>query len=178
MRLFIAIDFHELRDYFASLQAKLPKEVKVKPVSSFHLTLKFLGKVPETEVSAIISKLNNVKFKPFFLNLGNMGFFPSDNFIRVVWVGVKQNSEIANLQQKIEAELEGMFKKERDFHPHITLARVKAVGDKAAFVEGIKKIEVDGSKCIEVSKFKLVKSTLTPLGPVYEDIECFKANNK
>ncbi len=174
MRLFIAIDFKELENYFVFLQNLFPKDAaKIKPVSSFHLTLKFLGKVPETEVESIKSKLKNVKFVPFSANLDDIGFFPNENYIRVVWVGVQPIKEISRLQQEIESELKDLFKKDEKFHPHITLSRVKSIEDKQGFIETMKKIEVDNKKKIEVKKFKLIKSSLTPLGPIYEDLEAF-----
>ena len=68
-----------------------------------------------------------------------------------------------------------MFKKEKDFKAHITLARVKHPKDKKYFLEQIRKIKVENKK-IEISGFRLVKSTLTGKSPVYEDLEVFVSN--
>ena len=174
MRLFIAIDFNELRDYFVELQGALPKNARPSLTKSFHLTLKFLGEVQPDDADKIIGMLKNVKFVPFFVFLDSIGLFPSENYIRVVWVGIKPEEKIFELQKNIDEVLKSLFKKEKDFKAHITLARVKFPEDKKSFVEQIKKINVENKK-IEIKDFRLVKSTLTPKGPVYEDIVIFSS---
>ena len=63
MRLFIAIDCNELKDYFKELQNKIDNSfAKLKPVSAFHLTLKFLGEVPDN-VEAIKEKLETIQLE-------------------------------------------------------------------------------------------------------------------
>jgi len=49
------------------------------------------------------------------------------------------------------------------------LARVKFVEDKASFVEKVKSVKVPDVK-FKVDTVKLIKSTLTKQGPVYETI--------
>lgn len=174
MRLFIAIDFNELKDYFIGLQNKIDKSLaKLKEVSTFHLTLKFLGEVPNDKVNLIEEKLREIKFNPFFLTLNKIGVFPNENYIRVIWVDVKPTENVIELQKKIEDFLkEFNFKKDFEFHPHLTLARIKFVKDKEKFVKNLRDIKVD-KKTVEVKDFRLVKSTLTPEGPVYENIAVF-----
>ena len=174
MRLFIAIDFNELKDYFIELQSNIDGSLaKLKKVSTFHLTLKFLGKVADDKAKEVKDKLKEIKFTPFSLSLDKIGVFPSENYMRVIWIGVKPTEKVIELQKKIETSLkEFNFKKDFKFHPHITLARVKAVNDKEKFVKNLKDIKVEGEE-IEVKDFRLVKSTLTPKGPVYEDIDVF-----
>jgi len=173
MRTFIAIDFHSLEGYFTGLQNQIPTELaKIKFTNKFHLTVKFLGEVPDSDIEKIKELLIEIKLKPFTVNLSEIGVFPNENYIKVVWVGFEDNIDIINLQQKIESKLQPMFKKEKRFHPHITLARVKFVKDKEKFVESLKEIKVE-PKNFEVNSFKLVKSTLTSSGPIYEDLATF-----
>ena len=54
-----------------------------------HLTLKFLGEVQPNTEGNIKEILRTVKFKPFSVNLDSIGVFPNENYIRVVWVGLK-----------------------------------------------------------------------------------------
>ena len=173
MRLFIAIEFEGISGYFKQLQEKIPK-VKATFPKQFHLTLKFLGEVEEGNVAKIKDNLKKVDFSGFSMKLGGIGVFPNEKFIRVVWVGLENGKNIEELQQKIEDSLAGMFKKDSRFHPHITLARVKFIEDykKEEFVNAVKSIEVEPKEA-EVKSFKLVKSTLTKGGPVYEDLEVF-----
>lgn len=174
MRLFIALDFNELRNDLVKLQNSIDETLaKLKKVEAFHLTLKFLGKVPQEIAQGVEEKLKKVKFTPFSLTLDKIGVFPTENYIRVIWVSAKPQNEVKELQENIENALkEFNFKKDFKFHPHITLARVKFVNDREKFIKNLKNIKVE-QKTIEVKDFRLVKSTLTPEGPVYEDIGIF-----
>ncbi len=175
MRLFIAVNFNELKEYFAELQKLLPNNARLSLVKSFHLTLKFLGEVQPDKVDEIAKILKTVKFEPFSVNIDSVGIFPTENYIRVVWIGLKPEEKVIELQKQIDETLKNLFKKEKDFKAHITLARVKFPEDKKSFVEEVKKINV-GSEKIEIKDFRLVKSTLTSKGPIYEDLEVFSLN--
>lgn len=172
MRLFIAIDFNELKDYFAELQKLLPKDVKLSFTKTFHITLKFLGEVQPDKVENIISNLKKIKFQSFSVHLDSIGAFPAENYIRVVWIGIKPEDKIMELQKNIDDSLNGLFKKEKNFKAHITLSRVKYIEDKKSFVEQMKRIKVENKK-IEVNDFRLIKSILSPKGVIYENLAMF-----
>ena len=174
MRLFIAIGFDEIKENISGIQSKIDNSsAKLSLPSDFHLTLKFLGKVEENKIGLIKQKLSSIKFAPFQLTISDMGVFPNENFIRVIWLGVKPEEHVKELQNKIEDSLkEFNFKKDFEFHPHITLARIKFVKDKLSLIKNLQGIKI-GQKTINVNDFRLVKSTLTPEGPVYEDLETF-----
>jgi 2'-5' RNA ligase len=173
MRLFIAVELEEFSDYFRELQQKIPK-VKATYPKHFHLTLKFLGEVPDNKLAEIKQKLKQVKFEPFSLKLGKPGVFPNEKFIRVVWAGLEDGEKINSLQQEIETAFGGMFKKDSRFHPHITLARIKFIEEdkKEEFIKAIQSIEIE-PKQATIKNFKLIKSTITGEGPVYEDLEVY-----
>lgn len=175
MRLFIAVDFNELKDYFFELQKLFPSNARLSLTKSFHLTLKFLGEVQPNNVEDIIKNLQNIRFQKFDVFLDSVGIFPTENYIRVVWIGLQPEDKILELQKNIDESLKPMFKKEKDFKAHITLARVKYPEDKKSFIEQLKKIKVENKK-IEVNDFRLVKSTLMPKGPIYEDLKKFNSD--
>lgn len=172
MRLFIAIDFNNLKDYFLDLQRLLPKNAKLSLTKSFHITLKFLGEVQPNKVEEVIKNLKTIKSGSFTVFLNSIGIFPTENYIRVVWISLKPEDRVVALQKNIDDSLIKLFKKEKDFKPHITLARVKYPEDKEDFIEQLRNIKIENKK-IEIKYFKLIKSTLTPKGPVYEDLEVF-----
>ena len=172
MRLFIAIDFNELKDYFLGLQGLLPKNAKLSLTRTFHITLKFLGEVQPDNVDGVIKILKKIKLEGFSVLLGSIGIFPTENYIRVVWVGLKPEDKIMELQNKIDESLKLLFRKEKDFKAHITLARVKYPEDKKEFLVELKKIKVENKK-IEIKDFRLVKSTLSPKGAIYENLAVF-----
>ena len=175
MRLFIAINFNKLKNDFEEIQNKIDKKLaKLKKTSTFHITLKFLGEVSEDKISLIKERLNKIEFKPFSLILDKIGVFPTENYIRIIWIGVKPQEQVKQLQENIESALKEFdFKKDFKFHPHITLARIKSVNNKEEFIKNIKDIKIE-EKTVEIKNFKLVKSTLTQEGPVYEDIAIFQ----
>jgi len=173
MRAFIAIGSGELKDYFLDIQKQLPKETaKLSLTGAFHLTLKFLGEVPEDKISKIKEKLSAVSFQPFKITTSEIGFFPNEDWITVIWVGAEPKEEITALQKRIDNALFPLFEKETRFHPHITLARVKFISDTKEFIGKIKSIETE-EKEINVRNFKLMKSTLTRDGAVYGELMVF-----
>lgn len=175
MRLFIAFDVPEdIRTGFMDLQKKL-KYAKFNPVREFHLTLKFLGEVDEKNIKEIESRLENVKFGAFNVNLGDVGFFPSEGFIRVVWVGLEPHDKIMYLHQMVDDCLKGMFSSDAKFHPHLTLARIKFIDNKKEFKDNIRNLKVEKAR-FSVTGIKLIKSTLTPEGPIYEVLKEIKAS--
>jgi len=172
MRLFIALDLKELEPYFKELQSKLPKAAKLKLVNSFHLTLKFLGDTDKAD--NIILALQKVKVPKIKLTLTNIGVFPSEAYTKVIWVGLKENKALLKLQNDIEAALEPFhFRKDFEFLPHLTLARVKFINNKQNFSERLKNIKVE-PKEIKITNFKLIKSELTEKGPIYTNLAEFK----
>jgi 2'-5' RNA ligase len=174
MRLFIAIDFKKQEDYFKELQKQIPEDTaKVKKVKEFHLTLKFLGEVNEKDLAQIKQALAKIKFNSFKTNLSDLGFFPSEAYIKVVWVGFKPNEPLIKLQQQVEKALDKFnIRKDFKFLPHLTLARVKFVKEKEKFIEAIKKIKTKKQE-VEITNFKLIKSELTRQGPIYTDLSTF-----
>jgi 2'-5' RNA ligase len=176
MRLFTAIELpKELEEQVSKLKEKLKTDSAGMTITKDnHLTLKFLGDVEDSKADEIKEALRKVRFSSYKTKLNNIGVFPNENYVRVVWVGLKPEEETIALKKKIDDALKDFnFKDDYDFHPHLTLARVKFVKDKEKFKELLKSLKVEGSE-FEVKEFKLIKSTLMPEGPVYEDIGEFK----
>ncbi|MBN2454144.1 RNA 2',3'-cyclic phosphodiesterase [Candidatus Woesearchaeota archaeon] len=172
MRVFIAIDMPDsVKEYLRKVQKLLP-EAKMLPVRDFHLTLKFIGELTPERVEKLKNLLGNVKFEKFTASTDEVGVFPSENYVRVVWIGLKPEEPIIELQQQIEKALEGEFKQDNSFKAHLTLARVKFIGDKERFIRELKDIKTEKIS-FEVDRFRLKKSTLTPEGPVYADLALF-----
>lgn len=173
MRLFIAFDVsEEASKHILELQKQLTG-AKLTLTRSFHLTLKFLGEVTPDQAEDVKKKLANVKFKPFTAKLDGTGTFPSDKMIRVVWAEITPHDIIRELQKQIDEALQGMFPKEKQFTPHLTIARVKTVENKEQFAEQVKNLKVKPIT-FEVKEFKLIESQLTPEGPVYKTVAVYK----
>ena len=170
MRLFIAIELpEELNNKISELKKKLDTEyAKTTLTRENHLTVKFLGEVEDSKIDEIKESLKKVEFNSYKARLNEIGVFPNEDYIRVVWVGVKPAEETIQLKEKIDDVLKD-FKDDFEFHPHITLARVKFIKDKPKFKELVKSLKIEDSE-FDVKEFKLIKSELTPEGPVYSDL--------
>lgn len=172
MRLFVALDTDD-PGYFSSLQKQLPTSAVYRLPAHFHLTLFFIGDVVDTKVKEIVESLGKVAFKGFSLKTNAIGFFPSEDYVRVVWVGFEENKEVMELQERIGSVMKKFgFSEKEQYVPHITLARVKHVEDKKDLLEKLKMVKTE-PKAFSFSNFKLYKSVLTKQGPEYGVVEAF-----
>jgi 2'-5' RNA ligase len=102
----------------------------VRP-QQMHLTLKFLGDVPDTETPDICRVVNEVAagFEPFEITCRGVGAFPNPRDPRTLWIGIEDGAdELKRLQAEIDEALKtklGYGKEQRGFHPHLTIGRVK-----------------------------------------------------
>jgi len=179
MRCFICIDLpKEVQNELSKVQNALPEDSKlilIKP-KDIHLTIKFLGEIDEDKaekVKELLKKLNFLKFKA---KIGGTGVFPTPSFIRVIWAGLEPKEEFSKIQDIVDKLLSlENFSADKEWTNHATLARVKFIQDKRIFTEKLKQLKF---KPIEftVDNLKLKKSTLTPEGPVYEELLSLKFN--
>ncbi len=172
----MAVDIPDsVREHLSFVQRSIngfDSNVRFVHPKNFHLTLNFLGNMDSDDV---ISLLRKVSFESFSLRLSGIGFFPSRDSPRVLWVGFVDNDSLFDLQRKIDL----FFKPDKSFKPHITIARIKKhfSDDKLfSFLKLVDNISVKPLS-FKVRSFKLYKSTLTPLGPIYEVLESFSAND-
>jgi 2'-5' RNA ligase len=177
-RAFVAIEIDEAtRQKLVSVQERLRAtgaQLKLVEPPNIHITMKFLGEVPDDRIAPISEALERAAAgtKQFDVRVRGIGVFPNLNYIRVVWAGVSDGrDEVTALQQKIERELRPLgFRPEMDFVPHLTIARVKTAKAKerlAAFVGEMSDTEFGISRAQAV---ELKQSTLTQKGPVYSTL--------
>jgi RNA 2',3'-cyclic 3'-phosphodiesterase len=170
MRLFIAIPLDDLlKEYFRTLQAELKaRGARASFVKDFHLTLKFLGEVPESKLLHIMEALDAIRCPDAELIIDKIGYFPDPRKPRVVWVGAEPRDILHDLHVAIDDALLPLgFTKDARFHPHVTLCRVQ--GPLAGLCSET------APKRLDMSCFELIESTLTSLGPVYRTIKTFKS---
>lgn len=173
MRLFIAFDIPpEVCEKLTQIQDGLKKfNGGFNFSKSFHETLKFFGEVSPEKMIEIREKLRNVNFQDLRLEMNSIGGFPDMKNPKVIWAGFKDKDPVVELQRKIEEVLVGMFNPEKDFVPHVTLARVKYLNEKIEF----RKMEIpDLSGVFIIKKIVLYESELTSAGTVYKAIEEYK----
>ena len=182
MRAFIAVDLSErIRARVEAIEHRFGElsGVKLKFVNpkQAHQTLRFLGNVSEERVEPIKRELESINMEPFNIVLRGAGFFPaSRKRIRVLWVGISEGvEELKALQEQVETRMValGFPAEKQPFSPHVTICRVKRIESDAGLNQLMSKIaELSDVKVgeMEVNAVKLKKSTLTPRGPIYEDV--------
>lgn len=176
MRAFIAIELgKECIEEILRIQKLLRKRVffngKYTESENLHLTLKFLGEISEEQAIEVKKRLSLIKFNEFSAELGEVGVFSPD-FVKIIWVKL-DGKKIWKLQKEADEKLKNLFPAEARFMSHVTIARVKNVGDKKGFLEYLKSVKPRKIK-FKVNNFILKKSELLPEGPVYNDIEEYR----
>ena len=180
VRCFIAIELPDgvkrgLRELQAQLKTGSQAPAKWVDPNNIHLTLKFLGNVAADRTGEITAAMTQAVqgTSPFSLEVKELGVFPNPRRVQIVWVGVSGETEkLARTQQRIESNLErlGFPPEGRRFTPHLTLARLRdrATPDQRAKLgQLIAETEFDAAPSFTVDSVNLMKSQLTPEGPIY-----------
>jgi 2'-5' RNA ligase len=183
IRAFIAIELSEdVKRTLTRLQDKLKSgcaaPVRWTDPADTHLTLQFLGDIDAGLISkitaAMSASVNGIN--PFHLGVSGLGVFPDQRRVRVVWVGLNGALEIlSRLQKGIESSLAplGFTPEARPFTPHLTLGRVRdnARPEERQNLGELAAGTTAGSESgLEVKFVHLIKSRLTPQGPIYTRI--------
>ena len=100
---------------------------------NLHLTLRFLGLLPPSRVSAMAEAVDAaaVGVSPIQVVLAGAGAFPGDRRPRAIWLGIERGAdELGAISRALDAALvlSGMASDDRPFHPHLTVARTDAAG--------------------------------------------------
>jgi RNA 2',3'-cyclic 3'-phosphodiesterase len=140
----------------------------------FHLTLAFLGDVPNSDLSEIcrVVAASAGEIEPFEIEVKGVGAFPSAIKPRVIWAGVTAPNLklLFDLQESIVYSLAGIGHRPDDqrFHPHVTLGRIKhqrhGPGDLTGIIE---RFRLWSAGQYTVTDVEVFASTLGPTGPAY-----------
>lgn len=182
IRCFIAIELpDEIRDGLGRLIARLKSrqpDVKWVDPSSIHLTLKFLGNIAPGRVDEITEAISDAAsgIPPFSLEIKDLGVFPGLNHVRVVWVGVEgETDKLLQLQKHLQTNLDilGFPPEERDFTPHLTLARVRdnsSPAERQELGQLVTATKVPSIGRFTAKSVSLMRSQLARTGAVYTQI--------
>ena len=147
MRTFVAIAIppdlkRRLRSEQRRLQERLarhslPPVLRWTNTDNLHVTLRFLGETEAEQRRQMQAGLAEIAaaHRPFNLSLSRLGCFRSWSSLRVLWVGIRGETEALQI---VQAEVESLtrrvgFEGERKrFSPHITLARTVRNAPRAA----------------------------------------------
>ncbi|NQT47255.1 MAG: RNA 2',3'-cyclic phosphodiesterase [Candidatus Omnitrophica bacterium] len=178
IRSFIAIELSkEIQGELGNLIAELKQvegDIRWAKVENIHLTLKFLGNLSTEELDIVKRVMDKTisGVQNFTLSLGKLGGFPNFNRPRVIWVGIDKGAdEVRRINGQLEDLLakEGFEREEREFHPHLTLGRIKT---RKGLSPGFRITPGWNCPCsMDVSHLTLFQSTLTPKGSIYTPLK-------
>jgi RNA 2',3'-cyclic 3'-phosphodiesterase len=180
VRAFVAI---ELPEHIIADLGRLQEELKALGLSlrwtrpeNIHLTLKFLGDMPESDLSGVRDAVGETAraHGPITLAAKGIGVFPNILRPNVLWTGIAGQTELLTvLQRDLDVRLHDLLcigLEKRRFTGHLTLGRVKGRPDPKRLISAM---EIFGS--LETESFAadavcLFSSRLTAAGPVYTRI--------
>lgn len=182
-RLFIAVEPPPpVRRRLAAIQAEMKRlagrnadDVRWVGPDNLHVTLQFLGSVPEERVEDVKAALAGAaaEIAPLHLELRGAGAFPHGRKPRVLWAGLSGDVDrLTALAASIGNALAplGFPPEDRPFSPHVTLGRSReprGAPRLAAAIAGTASVSGPAWRVVEVD---LVQSHLSPAGARYETI--------
>lgn len=141
----------------------------------YHVTLWFLGNVDGAVAKRLIGGMTKAMrgIPSFQMDVRTLNYFPSPRIPSVLYIGVKNIPKAMVQARERAASLiseAGLTLPEQDFHPHITLARLKGSPGLPAFVRMAETYHhTKAGKC-DVTEVHLMESIPKPDGAVYQTI--------
>lgn len=141
------------------------KGVSVSPAYQLHLTLVFLGEVPEERLEEVYSVADGAVSgrKGGRILLKGAGCFPNVKRPRVVWTGVETDVDLAGIAADLRQGLRkaGLPFDDRPFTPHITVGRVKGEPKLQILMN---KYRTEQFASVLANDIRVMGSELTPQG--------------
>lgn len=179
-RVFSAIELpKDAQSLVEAYSARLAKEfpearARWSKTEKIHLTVRFFGNVDDLALKEIVDayKKRSAVFSPLRLSVEGTGVFPGPRRPKVLWLGVSGAKKLALLKSKIDDELAaaGFGPEERDFKPHLTIARLKDPPKARELAQRHLSLEFEPVR-FNATRIVLLESVLKPTGPEYSLIE-------
>jgi RNA 2',3'-cyclic 3'-phosphodiesterase len=156
---------------FVALPLPRPTEESERRSAPEHLTLRFLGDVPESVLPELERSLRAAveREPPFEVVLEGIGAFPTPERPRVVWRAVGAGREalhhLAGAVRRAVVEV-GLADDPTPFVPHVTLFRVRSSADSERAREVLAGPGPPPTR-VSVREVELVESRLTSRGAVH-----------
>jgi 2'-5' RNA ligase len=175
IRSFVCIDIPDvIKGRIEQLQQKLRRidaQVNWTKASNIHLTLKFLGNVPQSSIVSVCAAVERAArvTGPFEIEVGTVGCFPSLRSPRVLWIGLSRSVEELNLlQAAVEDELAmiGFAREPGKFSPHLTIGRLRSPHNARLLVAEMTAAGFE-PESFRVREVILMRSDLRPTGAIY-----------
>ncbi|MER3601286.1 MAG: RNA 2',3'-cyclic phosphodiesterase [Nitrososphaerota archaeon] len=177
VRAFLAVEASEGvdADKLTELYRRLGEVGQLKFVKKeqLHFTIKFFGDIPPATIETIRGLLSGLSIARFSITLKGIGTFPTPLRPRVIWIGVDEEGRtpLMDLAKRVGSLLAGKVPFDpKPFEPHLTVARVKSLKDRARFESTLADFRTTKFGSVDVKEIKLKESVLTSQGPIYHDL--------
>jgi 2'-5' RNA ligase len=179
MRLFIAINIpNEIKENLGRQAADLARRIDATGIKwvepeLFHLTLRFLGELPEHQVEPLAGQMTVAAkdIRPFSISFDKAGCFPPHGSPRVLWFGMKEGKEQAETAGKAFTLIGPQEETERAFQAHLTIARVKDPRSSRFIRPVLEKWIFTPPPPFEVRSIDLMQSVPSRTGPAYSLVQ-------
>ena len=174
-RLFVAVELsEEIKTHLLDAQT-LIAGLKWTPAANLHLTLRFIGQVPQDRVALLQQSLCRIEGDAFRLNVAGLGLFQQRTG-GILWAGVKKEPALMKLKQQVDEALRvsvGLSLDTKDYSPHITLSRLKK-----PIPPPLKNLVQENAAehfgTMDIADFVLFRSLLRPSGAIHEPVERYR----
>ncbi|MCB1692453.1 MAG: RNA 2',3'-cyclic phosphodiesterase [Pseudomonadales bacterium] len=167
MRLFFGLKPapHEALEIADWRSKSLPPLDHPVPAANLHITLTFLGEVPERSLEVLVDEAGGIRNAPLRLTLDELGYWPRP---RILWIGPRSVPQTATTLARATASAArraGLRPEKRDWTPHVTLARRCRLAPPAGAIAPAFKISFEA--------FCLFESVRTRAGQRYDVVAEF-----
>ena len=150
-------------------------EVRWVAEENLHLTIQFLGAVPEERVAAVEKAVIEVaaRGRPLSLEVKGAGGFPNARRPRVVWLGLAgEVPALAALAAELGKRLTplGFAPEARPFSAHLTLGRARDPRGAPGLGGALAAAAQDDGVAWRAAELVLFESHLSPKGPRYDAV--------
>lgn len=175
VRSFVALEINaEVRSALAQIQNELKKtgaHVSWVPAVNIHLSLAFLGDVPRAMIGSVAQALCEAGCgtPAFSFTVAGVGSFGSRRSPRVIWAGVRPEPLLIELHARVVTFLRrvGMTLERREFHPHLTLGRVRSSRGRAELSRALETVQLLDAGTVQATRAVLMQSVLQSTGARY-----------
>jgi len=177
MRLFVALDLDDaareaLKSEQRRLASRLGDRISLKWVrqDQAHLTLTFLGEVPDATAASLVDAFSRaLPIAPFDVTFDRVGIFPPRGEPRILWVGAGAGAaDVSRVNGECALRIHrlGLAVEDRPFHPHVTLGRFRAGhrGEVERAIDGEARRPI---ATVHIDHATLYQSRLSSAGPSY-----------
>lgn len=177
-RIFIAINLPD--EIISGLKANEKRwkglHIKWTNASNMHITLQFLGNVNRKDFNSILLAVEKTisQLAPFYVTLDRIVLGPNSSEPTMFWATLLVDINLMKLKRLLDESLKsyGYFLENREFKPHITLARAR--GNQ---LKGRKTNVLLRGMRFKVESIEVMQSQLHPGGSKYKIAKSFKLGN-